>query len=60
MVQRVYIKPVDNKTDTPEFDMKVSIPEDTKLSKVNIYLIWIMMIQAIRTDHPTLIMMNTL
>ncbi|MBP3325333.1 MAG: DUF5057 domain-containing protein [Coprococcus sp.] len=33
----VYIKPVDNKTDTPEFDMKVSIPEDTKLSKVNIY-----------------------
>ncbi len=35
--QTVYETTVDNKTDIPEFDMKVSIPEGTKLTKVNIY-----------------------
>lgn len=33
----VYKEIVETKSDIPEFDMKVSIPEGTKLSKVNIY-----------------------
>lgn len=33
----VYEKTVDSKTDTPEFDMKVTIPDGTKLTRVNVY-----------------------
>jgi hypothetical protein len=33
----VYQIDVDSKTDTPEFDMKITIPEKTKVTKVNVY-----------------------
>lgn len=33
----VYVSEVDSKTDDPEFDYKIGIPEKTKVTKVNIY-----------------------
>lgn len=33
----VYVKEVDSKTDDPDFDYKIGIPEKTKVTKVNIY-----------------------
>jgi hypothetical protein len=33
----IYQIDVDSKTDSPEFDMKITIPEKTKVTKVNVY-----------------------